>query len=134
MSEDHEKNESDLGVISDAAKLEANEGHVLVSMRVDSAVGLGDLDSDEYKFSLVASLFKKVMHPRFRPSVLQDLKGVKFWLLLEVPEGVLEDTVLAGLADTENTTGGFYFKYNTKKSTGLSKYATQVVVKKDSDE
>jgi len=125
------KETSDFGVISPAMHVEADENNMLITLRVDSVNCIGDLETDEFKMALVTSLFKKVLHPDFRPQLISELRDrIKFYTVMEIPEGLLEDTVLAGLCDSPD---GITFKYSTEETSGMAKYATQVKVKEDGD-
>ena len=127
MSDNTDKN---LGVIAPCVKIEANSDNtMLISMRVDSVSYIEDLDTDEYKLMIVSSLFKKILHPDFRPQILNDFKdNLRFYAVMEVPEGILEDTVLAGLVDKQD---GILYRYNTDETKGLSRFVTEVKIKEE---
>jgi hypothetical protein len=128
---DQKKDTSGFGVISPAMAIERDEGNMLMTLRVDSVNAIGDLDTDEFKMAIVSSMFKKVLHPDFRPALISELQDrIKFYVIMEIPEGLIEDTVLAGLCDRPN---GVLFQYNTKKTEGLSQFVPQFKIKGEED-
>lgn len=125
----------DIGVVGKSATYTpSNENSYLCSMRVDAASVVRERDydmGDEYKFTMVASLFKKLLAEHFDPSHVKS-DDVKFWLMVEMPNGFFKDEIKVAVEGSK--TDGMYFHISEDEVTGMSKFVPVVNVEEDEDE
>jgi hypothetical protein len=116
------------GVISPAIKIEADNGGFIVTLRIDSLEFLKDeSSSDEYKFMLVASLFKHTLN-NFDPELL---RAEDSYVCAEINK----ESFSKEISITCENNMGAYFEYGAVNETvdEMTRFVPKVVVRGQND-
>jgi hypothetical protein len=116
------------GVISPAIKIEADGQGYVATFRIDSLEFLKDESKDdEYKFVIVASLFKHTLEDFDPNSISKDLT----YLCAELPKESFSKEIRL----TCDNNMGAYFEYNSEKvdENDLTRYVPKVLIRGQND-